>query len=104
VKLDVVHITQAGFEARAEGEVPLETWCTAVIRLGHSEVSQVLARARLKPQESFGEYSFEIGEPDLVWRKFVAVLYAGSTHGDMVRSTQFLSKLVEKIFKKTKSG
>jgi hypothetical protein len=38
-----------------------------------------------------GFYGFCLGEPDLIWRKFVTALYHGRTHGDLDEVTRFIS-------------
>ena len=37
-----------------------------------------------------GSYSFNLGEPDLVWTKFVNALTSGKTHGDLENATRFM--------------
>ena len=41
--------------------------------------------------EGSHRYGFQIGEPDLVWRKFVNALYDGRTQSDLDNATRFLS-------------
>jgi hypothetical protein len=36
-------------------------------------------------------YGFRLGEPDLIWRKFVNALYSGSTHADLENATRFMT-------------
>ena len=36
-------------------------------------------------------YGFQIGEPDLVWRKFVNALHDGRTQSDVDNASLFLS-------------
>ena len=38
-----------------------------------------------------GMYGFRLGEPDLIWRKFVNALYSGSTHADLENATRFMT-------------
>ena len=37
-----------------------------------------------------GFYGFSLGEPDLLWRKFVSALYHSKTYADLETPTRFL--------------
>ena len=67
----------------------MDIWGEATIHLGKAETSIVQASAIRDKGNLF--YGFQIGEPDLIWRKFVTALYHGSTHGDLDKATVFLS-------------
>ncbi|MCC2866480.1 MAG: hypothetical protein LK562_01625, partial [Candidatus Accumulibacter phosphatis] len=58
-------------------------------QLGPSEVSQIYVLATR--ESANGIYDFELGEPDLIWRKFVNALYRGSTQADLENATRFMS-------------
>ena len=60
-----------------------------MIRLGPAEHSRVRALA-VAGKKDVGFYGFKLAEPDLIWRKFVATLEAGTTHDDMDNATRFL--------------
>ena len=65
---------------------------SAIIRLGKDEVSRLQVQA-VPDSERKGEglFGFRIGEPDLIWRKFVTALYRGQTHSDLDQATRFLT-------------
>ncbi len=88
VSLEVVQVSRYGFQARAHVPVPLDVWGEATIQLGRSEVSRIKALASRDTGNGF--YGFRLGEPDLIWRKFVTALYRGSTHGDLEHATRFM--------------
>lgn len=88
VSLEVVQVSRYGFQARAHVPVPLDVWGEATIQLGRSEVSRIKALASRETGNGF--YGFRLGEPDLIWRKFVTALYRGSTHGDLEHATRFM--------------
>mgnify|MGYP000867285579 CR=1 FL=1 len=88
VGLEVVQVSNYGFQARTQDNLPLEVWGEATIHLGRDETSIIKALAVRDRGNGF--YGFKLGEPDLIWRKFVSALYAGSTHGDLDNATAFL--------------
>jgi len=92
IGIEVSEVSRYGFRARIKHPIPENIWMTAVIQLGTKEVSrltvQSVQEADLDQQHYCG---FRIGEPDLVWRKFVNALYAGQTHSDLDQATRFLS-------------
>ncbi len=89
VEINVVDCSLHGFLAHARSPLPSQVWGNAVIRLGPNEQSRVRALA-VAAKKDVGFYGFKLAEPDLVWRKFVAALEAGTTHDDMDNATRFL--------------
>lgn len=92
IKIEVIEVSNHGFQARSERPLPLGGWHDAVIRLGRDEVSYVKVHpehGRADGARSF--YGFRLGEPDLIWRKFVAALDGGQTHGDLEQASRFLA-------------
>ena len=92
VSVEVREVSRYGFQARSHVAIDSGVWFTAVIRLGKEEVSHLQVQA-VSNQERVGEglFGFRIGEPDLIWRKFVTALYSGQTHTDLDQATRFLS-------------
>ncbi|MBL8397290.1 MAG: GNAT family N-acetyltransferase [Candidatus Accumulibacter sp.] len=88
VNLEVIQLSRYGFLAHAMANVPINNWGEMTIQLGPAEVSRVQVRASRKAEG--GLYAFSLGEPDLVWRKFVNALYGGSTQADLENATQFM--------------
>lgn len=92
ISLEVVEVSRYGFLARARQHLPLDVWGEAIIHLGKREVSRMQALAlRDKTSGQEGFYGFCLGEPDLIWRKFVTALYHGRTHSDLDHATRFIS-------------
>lgn len=89
VEISVVDCSLHGFLAHARSPLPTQVWGNAVIRLGPNEQSKVRALA-VAAKKDVGFYGFKLAEPDLVWRKFVSALEAGTTHEDMNNATRFL--------------
>lgn len=89
VEISVVNCSLHGFLAHSRSPIPAQVWGNAVIRLGLNEHSRVRALA-VAAKKDVGFYGFKLAEPDLVWRKFVAALEAGTTHDDMDNATRFL--------------
>ena len=70
-----------------------DTWLTAVIQLGRQETTLLLVRCVQDTVfDGNHRYGFQIGEPDLIWRKFVNALYDGRTQSDLDNATRFLSR------------
>lgn len=89
--LQVVEVSWYGFQAQAKAELPLNIWSDATIQLGRNDISIVKVMAVRDKINGFnGFYGFNLGEPDLVWRKFVNALRSGKTHGDLENATQFM--------------
>lgn len=91
-ELQVIEVSEYGFQAYAREGLPLNVWSSATVHLGRSEISVVKALAVRDKANGFnGFYGFRVGEPDLIWRKFVSALENGHTHEDLEHSTMFLS-------------
>jgi len=93
IPIEVSEVARYGFRARIGREIPANAWLTAIIQLGTHEVSRLTVQ--LVPEsemetENKHYAGFRIGEPDLVWRKFVTALYEGQTHSDLDQATRFL--------------
>lgn len=88
INLEVVQMSRYGFLAHALAGVPVSNWGEMTIQLGPAEISRVQVRVSRKGEG--GLYAFSLGEPDLVWRKFVNALYGGSTQADLENATQFM--------------
>lgn len=89
--LQVIEVSKYGFQARAKRPLPMNIWSDATIQLGEKEISTIKAIAvRDNVNGSNGYYGFNLGEPDLVWNKFVSALTAGKTHGDLENASQFM--------------
>lgn len=89
--LQVIEISSFGFQAHANTPLPLNVWSDAKVHLGRLELSTVKALAVRDNANGFnGFYGFKLGEPDLIWRKFVSALQQGKTHEDLEHATMFL--------------
>ena len=89
VSLEIVQLSRYGFQAHARHAVPINVWGEVRIQLGPSEVSRIKVAA--SRESGAGVYGFRMGEPDLIWRKFVNALYSGSTHADLEDATRFMT-------------
>lgn len=90
--VQVIEVSEYGFQAYAQERLPLNIWSLVTIKLGKSETSVVKALAVREKANGFnGFYGFRVGEPDLIWRKFVSALEKGSTHEDLEHSTMYLA-------------
>ena len=91
LSVEINEVSRYGFRARVAQAIPGGIWLKATVQLGLNEVSrltvQVAREAEIDDQHYCG---FRIGEPDLVWRKFVTALYEGHTHQDLDQATRFL--------------
>jgi hypothetical protein len=89
--VQVIEVSEYGFQAFARQPLPLNVWSSATVSLGKNDVSVVKALAVREKANGFnGFYGFRLGEPDLIWRKFVNALQKGHTHVDLEHSTMFL--------------
>ncbi len=89
--LQVIEVSKYGFQARAKRPLPLNIWSDATVHLGQMETSTVKAIAvRDNINGLNGFYGFNLGEPDVVWMKFVNALTSGQTHGDLENATRFM--------------
>ncbi|WP_367848886.1 GNAT family N-acetyltransferase [Rhodoferax sp. WC2427] len=91
VALQLVELSDDGFQAHAKSDVPLNLWSSVQIQLGTAEAStlQVMA-VRGEPAGPYHYYGFKLAEPDLAWRKFVSALQSGITAKDLDNATLFL--------------
>ncbi|MCM8596984.1 N-acyl amino acid synthase FeeM domain-containing protein [Accumulibacter sp.] len=90
VNLEVVQLSRYGFRAHALAAVPINVWGEVTIQLGPAEVSRIHVSASRESGD--GMYGFRLGEPDLIWRKFVNALYSGSTQADLENATRFMTE------------
>lgn len=90
VDLEIFQLSRYGFLAHALKSVPINIWGTVTIQLGPAEVSRIQVSA--SRESGTGVYGFQMGEPDLIWRKFVNALYGGSTHADLENATRFMTE------------
>jgi hypothetical protein len=93
ILMEISEVSRYGFRARTRSPAPADTWLTAVIQLGRNEISCVQARC-VQDTELEGNhvYGFQIGDPDLAWRKFVNALYDGQSDSGFATSTRLLSR------------
>ena len=91
IAIEISDVSRYGFRASTVHAVPQDGWLSAVIQLGHQETARLQVHC-VQETEICGHrrYGFQIGEPDLCWRKFVNALYDGSTQGDLEQATRFL--------------
>ena len=90
--VQVIEVSEYGFQAYTKDDLPLNIWSSATVCLGKSEVSVIKALAVRDHANGFnGFYGFRVGEPDLIWRKFVNALQKGRTHEDLEHATLFLA-------------
>ncbi len=91
IEIEIDEVSRYGFRARTGREIPGDIWLTAVIQLGEKETSRLSVQTvRDAERDNTHYYGFQIGEPDLIWRKFVTALYHGHTHTDLDQATRFL--------------
>ena len=93
ILMEISEVSRYGFRARTRSPAPADTWMSAVIQLGRREISCVQARC-VQDTELEGNhvYGFQIGEPDLAWRKFVNALYDGGSESGFAPSTPSLAR------------
>lgn len=91
INIEIIDVSRYGFHARTSRKVPEKTFLTAIVQLGSNEISRLIVQA-VQGSDIEDKYycGFRIGEPDLIWRKFVNALYEGHTHNDLNQATQFL--------------
>lgn len=91
VVIEVIEVSRYGFQARAQNTLPLNIWCDTTIQLGRADISHFRSLALRENNNGLnGFYGFRLGEPDIVWRKFVSALYSSTTHTDLETATRFL--------------
>jgi GNAT superfamily N-acetyltransferase len=90
-KLNVIELSEDGFQAVSNASVPMNTWGQAKIKLGKSEASMVDVMAvRDRTAGARRLFGFKLKKPDLPWIKFVYALQSGTTHDDLENATRFL--------------
>jgi hypothetical protein len=83
IAIELSEVSRYGFRARASEAVPDNIWMSAEVRVGRYEITRLLVMATQSSQLGGTlYYGFAIGEPDLVWRKFVNGLYDGRPGND----------------------
>ena len=91
ILIEISEVSRYGFRVRSDHAVPTGIWLTAIVQLGSQESSRLTVQAVQEvSRDDYHYYGFRIGEPDLVWRKFVTALYQGHTHSDLDNATRFL--------------
>ena len=91
-RLNVVDLSEHGFNAQSSLALPLNTWGQAIIQLGKSEKSTDKSMAVwVDVNESGLFHGFVLSHPDLAWRKLVNAMMSGTTHEDLENATRFLS-------------
>ena len=92
-QLKLVDVSENGFQVMCDDPLPLFTWGQVEIELGHAERSSLQAQAVWHKHNAFGHfYGFEVGEPDLPWRRFVLALESGSTVNDLENASRFMEQ------------
>ena len=92
IQVEVNEVSRYGFRARVAQQIPADVWLNATVQLGLNEVSRLTVQRVQETEVNDHHYcGFRIGEPDLVWRKFVTALYEGHTHTDLDQATRFLT-------------
>lgn len=90
--MQVIEVSKYGFQARSSERLPLHVWADATIKLGKNEISTVKAMAvRERVNGAPDVYAFNLGEPDVVWSRFIGVLTGGQTHEDLEQASRFLA-------------
>jgi hypothetical protein len=89
IPIEVVEVSEYGFQARADRPLPLNVWFETIVQLGGGDISQLRSLV-LRGNDSDGVYGFSLGEADIFWRKFVSALYHGRIYSDLETPTQFL--------------
>ena len=91
VDLQLVELSDVGFQALAKRDLPLHVWAQVRIQLGSSEQSTMQTMVlHGEMHGAYQYYGFKIAEPDLAWRKFLAVLQSGTTSQDLENASLFL--------------
>ncbi|MDP1652072.1 MAG: GNAT family N-acyltransferase [Rhodocyclaceae bacterium] len=91
-EMQVVEVSKYGFQAKSADQLPMHIWSDAMVKLGSNEVSTVKAMAvRDHVNGANNVYAFNLGEPDVVWNKFISALALGKTYGDLDEASQFVA-------------
>jgi hypothetical protein len=88
ISLEIIQLSRYGFLAYALVGVPIGVWGEITIQLGPAETSN---QGRGLAGVGGRGLRLRLGEPDLIWRKFVNALYSGSTHADLENATRFMT-------------
>lgn len=87
VALQVVDVSNEGFQAHAREDLPLKASGRVVVRLGaHEESVLQVTVMRGRRYDDYGAYGFLVSEPDAPWRACVHALESGHTHHDLLPS------------------
>lgn len=91
IAIEISEVSRYGFRAGSAQEVPQDTWMTATILVSQEESARLQVRC-VQTTVLGGKCrcGFQIGEPDLVWRKFVNALHDGRAAGDIDQPSRFL--------------
>ena len=91
VTIEVVEVSRYGFRARSEKSLPLNTWFDTSIKLGNADTSHIRSQAlRAHDVDHNRFYGFSLGNPDLIWQKFVSALYRSKIYSDLDSPTRFM--------------
>ena len=89
--LEIFEVSKYGFQAHASKPLPFNVWFDTTVELGRNDVSHLQSLVlRSNKEEPDGFYGFRLGEPDILWRKFVSALYHSKTYSDLETPTRFL--------------
>jgi hypothetical protein len=87
VELQVVDVSNEGFQAHAREELPLKASGRVVVHLGTDEQSVLQVTVmRGRRYDDYGAYGFLITATDAPWRECVNALQSGHTHHDLLSS------------------
>lgn len=85
VELQVVDVSNEGFQAHAREELPLKAAGRVVVHLGTDEQSVLQVTVmRGRRYDDYGAYGFLITATDQPWRECVHALESGHTHHDLL--------------------
>lgn len=91
LSLQLIELSERGFQAWCEQPPKLNEWGKATVHLGPREVATVNAMAvRGRKDGRPGFFGFCLAEPDLVWRKCVQAATGGKTSADLENATVFM--------------
>jgi hypothetical protein len=91
IPIEIIEVSRYGFQAHVKKQLPLNIWFETIVQLGRSDISHMRSMVLRDSNNGSSEfYGFSLGEPDLLWRKFVSVLYHGQTYSDLESPTRFL--------------
>jgi len=91
IDIDVIEVSQEGFQARVVQQVPLLVKLSATVWLGKSEVSHLQVEAVRDIGQGF--YGFHLGQADTIWKTFVNAIYTGTTHRDLNEPQRFTADI-----------